>query len=38
MWGYLFYFNLTKTTVSVLHEELEYIVEKLKGHAAEDQE
>ena len=34
-------FNLEKTTVSVLHKELEYKVEKLKykkvGHAAEDQ-
>jgi len=35
-------FNLEKTTVLVLHKELEYTVEKLKykkvaGHAAEDQ-
>ena len=34
-------FNLEKTTVSVLHKELEYKVEKLKykkvGDAAEDQ-
>ena len=35
-------FNLEKTMVSVLHNELEYKVEKLKnkkvgGHAAEDQ-
>ena len=30
-------FNLTKTMVSVLHKELEYKVEKLEGHAAEDQ-
>ena len=28
----------TKTMVSVLREELEYKVEKLEGHAAEDQE
>ena len=38
-WGGLF--NLEKTMVSVLHEELEYKVEKLKnkvfGHAVEDQ-
>ena len=31
-------FYLTKTMVSVLREELEYKVEKLEGHAAEDQE
>ena len=32
-------FNLlTKTMVSVLHKELEDKVEKLEGHAAEDQE
>ena len=37
MGGYLFYFNLKKTMVSVLHEELEYKVEKLEGHGAEDQ-
>ena len=30
-------FNSAKTMVSVLHKELEYMVEKLGGHAAKNQ-